>query len=565
MTRRGTGLCAGFNLMDTRSLRTLYDNLKYWLRGGRSSHKGKFGKLSKLQRSTIEMIAQRMEHSPLLKDIVMSFLKLHRGDSTSLQLAARDMDTYAVTAAYEPKMGAYKEAEQAWKDRQPLSLPGNVAPDHETILAVILADIKIEKAAERARREAGYMATGFVSTGNGTLSNGSHDENKADLDSKTVLLRTASAIQNQNHIQPLSRVIGKSRTVRSNRNPLGSATHGQSNKQMIQTEQAEKVKTGKRKQYRAIDTDATCLTSRPGGHASKLKAGQKVDEGYEQSDSDDLAENPRKTKDPWKARIEPGYITIDGHIIDRTGAKRGIIEPWKLVFNFTIAKFDPHHTSQIIPGTEKPLTYVHSRSEKDFDWNDADHIKTLNNWRHQVFHRRVEHVRGKPRFPWLVSEKQALVDLAEAQLRLYGTLKWGRLANSFNRQNAGLTDGAGELLLTPGTRVSKVLGMSRAKPWRTASALLGAIKKDTDFQDLQRRINASVPNTASRKRKSNESDSEEDPEPSARPQPMMDRKGSKGVNGEVSKPAGVRKGRKRHHSGDQNMERSPARTSSGFF
>jgi len=141
MVRRGTGLFAGFDLENNLSLRELAIALQYWLAGGRDRIKSReMRRLSRLQQSTVEMIAQRMAHSPLLTDIVTSFLQAPHIGSTQLLSAARDLADYAVPQAEEPRTAAYQEALAAWENRLPLRLANSVLPNHEDHTQAAMAE-----------------------------------------------------------------------------------------------------------------------------------------------------------------------------------------------------------------------------------------------------------------------------------------------------------------------------------------------------------------------------------------------------------------------------------------
>lgn len=156
MVRRATGLFAGFDLENNHCLRELAIALEYWLAGGRDRQKSKQMKeLSPLQKSTVEMIAQRMTNSPLLTDIITPFLQAPRFGGNHFLTAARDLADYAIPLAEEPRAAAYQDALAAWQNRWPLRIAHSVLPDHEARTKAAMTE-----ASEVRRR--GVAARGVV-------------------------------------------------------------------------------------------------------------------------------------------------------------------------------------------------------------------------------------------------------------------------------------------------------------------------------------------------------------------------------------------------------------------
>ncbi|KAH6721091.1 hypothetical protein BKA61DRAFT_665846 [Leptodontidium sp. MPI-SDFR-AT-0119] len=552
MTRRDTGLFAGFNLENTRSLRSLHWALDYWLKGGRATHLGALSKLSKIQRSTVEMVIQRMERSPLLQDIISTFLKLSREDSKALQTGGRDLELYAVTSTYEPKTYAYKEAEEgeAWKNRQPLGLSGNVDPNHQAVVDGFLEIFELEKAAdEEYLRKIGYEPNIIDGIGYNSddcsYSNSFEDEsndNDGDIAFPSPMPPVArDQARDKAGIRVARFASVVSQVKQQQRVPLVPIKHERANKGRMQSREATagmatKTQNARRDLSEAFNRNLSldCNTH--------MKPDEDVSDRISLQ-TRGVAQDPHRTKRIRTAKMMQGYIITNINDIDIEKAKLGVVDPSKLVLVFKTAKPDPSNAGQMVPGTS--LNYSYSKTLNDFDWNNMEHIRALNNWRQQVFLRRLQTSR-KPRQYWLVSERKALLELAETQLQTYGRLKWNLLADSFNNQNTGLTDGADEEVISHGLRLSSILGETRPKPWRTRYSLIALSKKDSQFEALFAKYNSSYVKTSSRKLKSKDSDTE-DVDPAPGPQLRMDRKVLKANNGGSSES--VARGIKRKRGG----------------
>ncbi|KAG4435856.1 hypothetical protein IFR05_008653 [Cadophora sp. M221] len=534
MTRHDTGLFAGFNLEDTRSLRTLHLALDYWYKGGRSIHRGPLSKLSKLQRSTIEMAVQRMQHSPLLQDIIMTFLKLPKKDPKTLQAGGRDLDLYAVTSTYEPKTYAYKEAEEAWKNRQPLGMPGNVDPDHKTIVKGLLEIFELEKAADEAYlRKIGYGPN--ITDGIGYNSDECSHSNNSDDDDFDMAFPSYMPPVIRDQAQDNAGVwmagfeLVTCQVEQQQRVPLVAIKHASANKGRIQSRGATPGMAGmaakKRNTRRDLREDFNQKLSL---HSNPYMKPEEDVSDRVLLPKGNIAQNLHKTKPIRKVKMMPGSIIININDIDREKAKLGLVNPSKLVIVFKTAKPELS-TGEMVPGTSLNYRYS-SRTLDVFDWNSIEHISALNNWRQDVIHRRLEPLR-KPRVYWLVSELKDLLDLAEIQLQTYGTLKWDLLVKTFNHQNAGLIDGADEELICRGRRSSSILGETRLRPQRTKASLIALCRKDSQFGALLAKYNSSYAKISTGEPKLKESDSEGDLDYTPGHQPRKGRQVLKDNNG----------------------------------
>jgi hypothetical protein len=148
MVLQGAGLFGGFDLKDANSLRQLSSALDYWVAGGRDLNHVHIKALTTHQRSGVEMINQRMDHSPLLKEIITRFLSVPRLEDPLLVTAGRDLIDFAVPGTYEPRSADYADAETSWRNRKPPFMPSNINPHHPTVVQAALRESE-----ERERRQ----------------------------------------------------------------------------------------------------------------------------------------------------------------------------------------------------------------------------------------------------------------------------------------------------------------------------------------------------------------------------------------------------------------------------
>lgn len=151
MVLQATGLFGGFDLEDAKSLRQLSSALDYWVSGGRDLSNIHIKDLTTHQRSRVEMINQRIDHSPLLNEIITPFLATSKLEDALLITAGRDLIDFVVTDIYEPRSVAYVDAETAWRNRKPLPMPSNISPHHPT---VVQAAVRESEERDRRRNEA---------------------------------------------------------------------------------------------------------------------------------------------------------------------------------------------------------------------------------------------------------------------------------------------------------------------------------------------------------------------------------------------------------------------------
>jgi hypothetical protein len=120
---RATGYFAGFDLEDVKSLRKLKEAMQFWILGGTKSDSPQLRNLDSRQRTSIEITAQTMERSPLLRQIITQELLMAPRDRNLILAAGKNLEDYAVPQAENPGSAAYNEAEAAYTTRQPLPPP----------------------------------------------------------------------------------------------------------------------------------------------------------------------------------------------------------------------------------------------------------------------------------------------------------------------------------------------------------------------------------------------------------------------------------------------------------
>jgi hypothetical protein len=155
MVLQGAGLFGGFDLENATSLRQLSSALDYWVSGGRDLNNVHLKDLTTHQRSGVEMINQRMDNSPLLKEIITRFLSVSRLEDPLLVTVGRDLIDFAVPGTYEPRSADYADAETSWRNRKPLFMPSNINPHHPTVVQAALRESE-----ERERRRSEVQGAG---------------------------------------------------------------------------------------------------------------------------------------------------------------------------------------------------------------------------------------------------------------------------------------------------------------------------------------------------------------------------------------------------------------------
>jgi hypothetical protein len=146
---------AGFDLEDVRSLRELATAIEYYSTGGRDETSHELQRLSQFQRDTIAFIVQKMERSPLFKELVMLLLNASRGviDTVQLMEAGTILRDYAIVGSDTSNGAAYAEAAAAWERRVPLGGSIIARPEQRGNAEAVLQES--EDALERRKRETG--------------------------------------------------------------------------------------------------------------------------------------------------------------------------------------------------------------------------------------------------------------------------------------------------------------------------------------------------------------------------------------------------------------------------
>jgi hypothetical protein len=155
MASSGTGLFGGFDLKNPNSLRRLAIALEYRLADDRDRDNASLAFLSPLQQVSIDMTVQRIQHSPLLREIVTPFLNAPRVGNSSLLAPARDLEAYVTPQTHEPNVPSYSRALEAWRNRRPLATTGNAVNAGEALAATTSVD------AQQAARSAAKSDRGF--------------------------------------------------------------------------------------------------------------------------------------------------------------------------------------------------------------------------------------------------------------------------------------------------------------------------------------------------------------------------------------------------------------------
>lgn len=155
MVRHGFGLFAGYDLENSASLRRLNEGLQYWYDSGRDEQHQALKDLKWLELDTVKNVDYRMRHSPLLTEILTSFLNTNPQDYQALLLAGQLLTNYATPMALEPRAHAYQDALLSWQHKWPIHPRRNIH-----LKADYLAKQTTKEVAEEAARR--KLARGIV-------------------------------------------------------------------------------------------------------------------------------------------------------------------------------------------------------------------------------------------------------------------------------------------------------------------------------------------------------------------------------------------------------------------
>lgn len=179
---------------------------------------------------------------------------------------------------------------------------------------------------------------------------------------------------------------------------------------------------------------------------------------------------PRRTK---------GDKAIDDGTVDFEPAAVGLRDGLKLIADYNTIRPDPNNPGKFIPGDR-----VKNRYHREVDFNDAESVRKLNAWRHQLFRRCFPEF-ARPQLRYLESEKQTILGLMKDQMeRNSAYLRWNKLTNDYNRQMSEVIQRVGEKLVAAGNRKAHVLAEDRKAPWRTRSAIAGISSKWQEYRNL---------------------------------------------------------------------------------
>jgi len=163
---------AGFDLGDARSLRQLANGIEYYSTVTRDLASRELRRLSQFQRGTAAFVVQKMERSPLFKELVMILLSAPRGviDTSQLMEAGRILRDYAVAGSDTPSGAAYAEVAAAWEGRVQIGGPTIVRPEQKGKVEAVVQES--EGGLERRKREtgSGENAQGDIVAGDASLS-----------------------------------------------------------------------------------------------------------------------------------------------------------------------------------------------------------------------------------------------------------------------------------------------------------------------------------------------------------------------------------------------------------
>lgn len=168
-----TGFFSGFNLESTDALRLLAIAIENWRDGVKDLNTIQaLRHLTKHQHSSIEMLSQRMARSPLLTEIINSFLETPRlGAREKFLAAGRDLRDYATAEAEFPEQLVYQDALRAWKDKVPTTLPPHIRAGHAERVRQVMEEAEMEAQRDLARRGGGPGTMGGIAESDAEVSN----------------------------------------------------------------------------------------------------------------------------------------------------------------------------------------------------------------------------------------------------------------------------------------------------------------------------------------------------------------------------------------------------------
>ncbi|KAE9369342.1 hypothetical protein N431DRAFT_344844 [Stipitochalara longipes BDJ] len=171
--------------------------------------------------------------------------------------------------------------------------------------------------------------------------------------------------------------------------------------------------------------------------------------------------------------------------LDRENAIVGKVDRSKLEIRFFTEREDPEHKGRTIAGKEVRHDYLENHAEPD--WNSVEDMRILNDWRRRIFHCNFG-PSGKGRPLWLQTERKLVLDLMRQQLVRQNSLKWHRLANTYNQQMAlaGTIQNSGEECYHPRSSHYTGLKETRNAPFRSSNSMRKASANWPEYQELVR-------------------------------------------------------------------------------
>jgi hypothetical protein len=477
----GAGTFGGFDMKNAKSLRALAIAIEYHLAGGTDRSNLAFSCLSPLQQGTVDMLFQRMKHSPLLTEIVTPFLVTDRKVKADLIAAGQDLEAYAVDATFEPATNSYQEALLAWKNKQPMGFP------------VIDEEIQAANTLYMAQQQAKLLADRVASAKGGIESDVSLPNSLSRQEHPQSLSFLLFHIIALHHRSPSCKSLTfSSQTDNTDTDDDLEAIHQAKLKCVEQKKQKQKGgKIGSKAQKMDNqDTDETFQrprNTRPkNSHLAQASAeasktyvtpppGPRRSIRNEQNTG-----SAQKIKNAPKRPIGHRPIAVG---VDRTPTVIGTVDRSKLTITFDTERNDPKNKGQVIAGVRVSYQYLENNPEPDV--NNVEDIRAINSWRRKIFGRNFPPLR-KARELWLQSEKDLVLDLMCRQFERHKYLRWNLLANDYNRQMAlsDVVQHAGEHYVKSSGRLDG-LKEDRVAPWRTKQAIMGqATSRWSEYQDL---------------------------------------------------------------------------------
>ncbi|KAH7369653.1 hypothetical protein BKA65DRAFT_470911 [Rhexocercosporidium sp. MPI-PUGE-AT-0058] len=187
---------------------------------------------------------------------------------------------------------------------------------------------------------------------------------------------------------------------------------------------------------------------------------------------------------PTPSKKIPGSKPVPGQQVDRKYAQPGKADPSKYTIVIKYQKKDKK--GKILP--TKTVKYQYLKKNEEPKWDNAATLKGLNKWRSQVLNGAFG-TKVPPKKMWLKSEQNLLLELVQKQFDRKNTIKWKRLANSYNNLLKGKVQSKGEELISIAATKTNKLNLDRVAPWRTHTSIKAMAPKWAAFNEMQAEAN----------------------------------------------------------------------------